>query len=293
MHWLVLGAKGQLGHALGRALAGEAVVACGREVDVTQPAALAKALAGATGVPPDVVVNAAAFTHVDRCEREPEEAMRVNGLAPGLLATACARVGAKLVHVSTDYVFDGEGDRPYREDDATGPRSVYGRTKLAGEEAVRAAAPDSLIVRTSWVYGRGRNFVAAILAQAQRGGPLRVVEDQRGCPTSARSLAEGLLALVERGATGLYHLAGAGEASWWELARAALDLTGRHEVPVARIRTEELDLDAPRPRYSVLDCGKAAAAGVRLPDWREALHRHLRSDDVPPEAREAAAHRSS
>jgi dTDP-4-dehydrorhamnose reductase len=293
LHWLVLGAGGQLGHALGQALSDETVALCGRELDVTDPDALAKAIAGATGVPPDVVVNAAAFTHVDRCEREPEEAMRVNALAPGLVATACARAGARLVHVSTDYVFDGEGDRPYREDDATGPRSVYGRTKLAGEEAVRAVAPDSLILRTSWVYGRGRNFVASILAQAQRGGPLRVVEDQRGCPTSARSLAEGLRALVERGASGLYHLAGAGESTWWELARVALDLTGRREVPVARIRTEELELDAPRPRYSVLDCGKAAAAGVRLPDWREALHLHLRSDDVPPEAREAAAHRSS
>jgi len=289
LRWLVLGAGGQLGHALGQTLAGEAVALHGRELDVTDGAALEMAFAEGSGGPPDVVLNAAAFTHVDRCEREPDEAHRVNALAPGVAAKACAAVGARLVHVSTDYVFDGEGDRPYREDDATGPRSVYGRTKLAGEAAVRAAAPESLIVRTSWVYGRGRNFVASILAQAEKGGPLRVVDDQRGCPTSARALAVGLRALVEGGATGLYHLAGAGEATWWELARATLDFTGRRDVSVARIRTEELVVDAPRPRYSVLDCGRAAAAGVRLPDWREALHLHLRSEDLPPEALEAAA----
>jgi dTDP-4-dehydrorhamnose reductase len=286
----ITGCRGQLGHALCRQLAAEPgaeVVAAVDlpEVDVSDPQAVARLFAGLTA---DVVVNAAAYTHVDRCEREPETAHRANALAPGLLAEACRRDGRRFVHVSTDYVFAGDGQRPYREDDPTGPRSVYGRTKLAGEEAVRAVSGDFLIVRTSWVFGRGRNFLAAILDQAdqrRRGeveGPLRVVSDQRGRPTWAEDLAEGLRGLLEAGAGGLYHLTGGGDvATWWDLARLCLDLAGHRDLVVERIATSELELDAPRPPWSVLDCSKADALGVRLRDWREAVASYLRSPESP------------
>jgi dTDP-4-dehydrorhamnose reductase len=297
--WIIAGCRGQLGHALGRQLAAapdcEVVAAFDLpELDVADPEAVARLLDGLPA-PADVLVNAAAFTHVDRCEREPEVARRANAEAPGVLARACAAAGTRLVHVSTDYVFAGDSERPYREDDEPAPRSVYGRTKLEGERRVRAAAPDALIVRTSWVFGRGRNFVAAILAQAgarRRGeasGPLRVVDDQQGCPTYAWDLAEGLRGLLEAGARGLYHLAGGGVATWWDLARASLDAGGFEDLVVERIQTRGLDLDAPRPAWSVLDCSKAAAQGVRLRSWRDALHAYLESPDSPLRAQASDA----
>lgn len=288
MRCFVTGAGGQLGSALRRLLGGDCSLFRGHDLDVTDAAGVASALRDCVGGPPAVLVNAAAFTQVDRCEREPELAERVNAVAPAALAKVCRELSVRLVHVSTDYVFDGEARAAYRETDAPAPRSVYGRTKLAGERAVLAASPDALVVRTSWVYGRGRNFVAAVLAQAERvrggEGSLRVVDDQRGRPTYAADLAAGLLALVERGCSGLYHLANAGEATWWEVARAALDLRGFDDLPIQRIRTEELALAAPRPRHSVLDCEKAGQEGVRLRDWREALAAFLDSEDAPPAA---------
>ena len=299
MRWVITGARGQLGHALAARLAREpgaelAAAVDLPEVDVADAAAVEALLSGLRG-PADVVVNAAAFTQVDRCEREPEAAFRANALAPGLLAEACARRGIRLVHVSTDYVFAGDGDRPYREDDAPAPRSEYGRSKLEGERRVVAALPGALVVRTSWLFGRGRNFLAAILAQAQarrRGeasGPLRVVDDQRGCPTWAVDLADALARLVDRGAGGLYHVAGGGIASWWEVARACLDEAGFGDLEVRPIRTAELGLPAPRPAWSVLDCSKARAAGVVPREWREAVRAYLRSEDSPLRVEKAPA----
>jgi dTDP-4-dehydrorhamnose reductase len=256
------------------------------EVDVSDPAAL-EALFAALPAPADVVANAAAFTHVDRCEREPEAAERANGRAPGLLAEACARRGARLVHVSTDYVFAGDATEPYREEDPPDPRSVYGRSKLDGERRVLGAAPSNLVVRTSWLFGRGRNFLAAILEQARasrRGelpGPLRVVDDQRGRPTWAVDLAAGIRRLVDRRATGVYHVAGGGIASWWDVARFGLDEAGFADLEVERIRSTDLHLPAPRPAWSVLDCSKAEALGVRMRDWQDAVRAYLRSEDSP------------
>ena len=291
MRWVLTGCRGQLGHALGAQLAAdpqsEVLAAVGLpEVDVSDPAAL-EALFAALPAPADVVANAAAFTHVDRCELEPESARRTNAQAPGLLAEACARRGARLVHVSTDYVFSGEATEPYREEDLPDPRSVYGRTKLEGERRVLAAAPSHLVVRTSWLFGRGRNFLAAILAQARasrRGearGALRVVDDQRGRPTWAVDLAAGIRRLVDRRASGVYHVAGGGIATWWDVARLCLDEAGFGDLEVERIRTEDLRLPAPRPAWSVLDCSKAEALGVRMRDWREAVRAYLRSEDSP------------
>jgi dTDP-4-dehydrorhamnose reductase len=289
MRWLVTGSKGQLGTALVRTLSarGAWVEAHGRELDVSDSSAIDRALASLAAGAPGVVLNAAAFTQVDRCEREPEQARRVNAEAPAALARACLRHGVGLVHVSTDYVFDGAGRAPYTELDPPAPRSVYGLTKLAGEQAVLGASDRFLVVRASWVFGRGRNFVAAILARARTGEALRVVDDQIGRPTYAADLAEGILGLLEAGASGLFHLANRDVASWWDVARATLDHAGYADVSIERIRTAELQLDAPRPLFSVLDCTKAEGLGVVLRPWREALAVHLASEDAPPGLRPA------
>jgi dTDP-4-dehydrorhamnose reductase len=204
-----------------------------------------------------------------------------------VLAEACDKRGIRLVQVSTDYVFSGDSPIAYREQDEPKPRSVYGRTKFEGEERVLSTLPDSLIVRTSWLFGRGRNFIVAILEQARErragraGGPLRVVDDQYGRPTYAHDLAEAIVYLAERGARGLYHVANRGVASWWELARASLDEAGYDDLSLERIRTDELTVDAPRPMRSVLDCSKAEALGVKMRDWRDAVSAYLVSSDSP------------
>jgi dTDP-4-dehydrorhamnose reductase len=278
--WLVTGGAGQLGSALQAALAarGEKVFAPAHaELDICDAEQIARALAQRA---PRVVVNCAALTKVDTCEREPALAARANAEAVSELARACASAGARLVQLSTDYVFAGDAQRPAREDDAPAPRSVYGRTKLAGEQAA-LAAPGALVVRTSWVYGRGRNFPAAILAQAREGKPLRVVADQRGRPTYAADLADAILRLVAADVAGIVNFANDGEASWLELARAVLDSCGFSDRPIQPITTEELGLPAPRPRYSVLDLGKARALGVVPRDWRAALAAYLASPDAP------------
>ncbi len=278
--FLVTGGAGQLGHALQRALAarGETYAAPAHaELDVCDPAQVARAF---DRLAPRVVVNCAALTKVDTCEREPALAQRANADAVALLARACEDSGATLVQLSTDYVFAGDGQRPHREEDPPAPRSVYGRTKLAGEVAA-LGAPGALVVRTSWVYGRGRNFPLAILAQAREGKPLRVVADQRGRPTYAADLADGLLRLLEAGATGRVNFANDGEATWLELARAVLDSCGFSDRPIQPLTTEELGLPAPRPRYSVLDLGKAKGLGVAPRDWRAALAAYLASPDGP------------
>jgi dTDP-4-dehydrorhamnose reductase len=278
--FLLTGGSGQLGSALQRALAargGAAVVLSHAQLDIADGAALERAVRGCDA---RVVVNCAALTKVDTCEREPELAERVNARAPARLARACAARGAKLVQLSTDYVFAGDAQRPYREDDAPAPRSVYGRTKLAGERAA-LEAPGALVVRTSWVYGRGRNFPAAILAQAREGKPLRVVADQRGRPTYAADLAEAILRLIDAGAAGIVNFANDGEASWLDFARAVLDGCGFADRPIQPLTTDQLGLPAPRPRYSVLDLGKARAFGLAPRDWRAALAAYLASDEAP------------
>ena len=207
MHWFVTGSRGQLGSALLEQFARDGADADGADIDdfdVADERAVRDRIARLPR--PLVWVNGAGFTQVDRCEREPELARRANSHAPAVLARACAEAGARFVHVSTDYVFTGDAKRPYREDDPTGPRSVYGSTKLAGDLAVLAASPEFLVVRTSWVFGKGRNFIAAVLDQAAQrragtaSGPLRVVDDQIGRPTYAVDLAEAIARLVSAGA---------------------------------------------------------------------------------------------
>lgn len=289
--WVVTGAGGQLGRCLVARLqsdpANELAVGFDRRaLDIADEAALHRALTTLPGGPPDVVANAAAMTQVDRCETEPEEAAAGNTTGPAALAQLCQELGARFVHVSTDYVFDGTGTRPYTETDPTAPRSVYGRSKLEGERRVLAAQPDALVVRTAWVFGPGRNFVRTILeaaARARRGEapPLRVVADQRGSPSYAGDLADGIVRLVDANARGLVHLTNAGIATWWELARAAVDAWGHPELPIEQVSTDEFPRPAPRPAWSVLDNAKAVQLGVRLPDWREGLRRYLESDASP------------
>jgi dTDP-4-dehydrorhamnose reductase len=290
--WLIAGSRGQLGHALGERLAAdsdrEVVAAVDREdLDLADAQAVAALFDRLDSTPPDFAINAAADTRVDWCERNPKEAEKGNTVIPELLAEACEKRGIRLVQVSTDYVFPGDSPVAYREQDEPKPRSVYGRTKLAGEERVLTISADSLIVRTSWLFGRGRNFIAGILAQAHErragraSGPLRVVDDQYGRPTYACDLAGAIVYLAERGAGGLYHVANRGVASWWELARASLDEAGYEDLSVERIRTDELTLDAPRPMRSVLDCSKAEALGVKMSSWREAVSAYLASSDSP------------
>ena len=297
----VLGAGGQLGRCLVRETlaASDLVLAFAttrREVDLGETDRAEAWLDDretTEGVGVDVVINAAAHTRVDACESEPAQAYRVNALAPAEWARALAARGIRFIHVSTDYVFAGDGRRPYREDDPSDPRTVYGTSKRAGEVGVLGSDPSALVVRTSWVFGPGRNFVAAILEQARKRktgeaeGPLRVVDDQRGSPTSAADLAKALLQIARRMGegepklSGLLHLRNAGETTWFGFAREILRLAGYAEVAIEPVPTSAFPTAATRPAYSVLDCGRARALGLELRPWPEALADHLAGPDRP------------
>jgi len=292
---LLLGKDGQVGWQLQRSLAPHGpVVACGRaECDLSDPEQIRSV---AREVRPSVIVNATAYTAVDKAESEPELAHRINAEAPGILAEEAARLGALLVHYSTDYVYDGRKASPYLETDATGPQSVYGRTKLAGEEAIRAVGGQSLIFRTSWVFGaRGGNFVKTILRLAREKDSLNVVNDQIGAPTPAALIATvtGIaLAMVRSGQpekTGknqnrLYHLAAARPVSWCEFARTIVELAGQtpgfdlrlKPETIRAITTAEYPTPAKRPANSRLDCARLEHDfGLQMPDWQPYLVRML------------------
>jgi len=275
---LVTGAGGLLGGEVVRVARERSweVLAMDRAaLDVTDSEAVRTALEGAQ---PRAVIHCAAYTAVDRAESEPEVAHAVNAEGAGHVARAASAVGAHVAYVSTDYVFDGTGDRPYLPGDPTGPLSVYGRTKLAGEAAVRDASIDALVVRTSWLYGDGRGFVPAILRLAESGEPLRVVSDQRGRPTHAHQAAVGILDLLVYGARGIWHVAGGGECTWYELATAALELRGV-DADVERVTGAEFGAAAPRPAYSVLDLAATEAMlGRRMADWRHVLATFLNEE---------------
>ena len=285
--WLVTGASGQLGRAALALASAHGVRAVGvshAELDIADPEAVKSALERAR---PDVVLNCAAFTAVDRCESEPALAERANARGPAVLASACAG-GPLLVQLSTDYVFAGRGHTPIREGARTSPTSAYGRSKLAGERAVAEAGGEHLIVRTQWVFGAGPNFVRTILRAAGQGGPLRVVEDQLGRPTWTTALARAIFRAVEIGARGRLHLACEGTASWFDLARAVVDEGARRglhpRVEVRAISTREMPRPAARPAYGVLGLERARGMGLVLPHWREALDGYL---DAEREGRDA------
>lgn len=280
MRVLVTGAGGQLGRDLVDAFADHEVTGLTRaDLDVRDEAAVTDAVAG---LRPALVVNAAAWTDVDGCEADPDDAHRANALGPWWLARACARTGATLVTFSTDYVFGGTAPsgpdgapRGWTEQDPTGPLGAYGRSKLAGEALVREALDAHHIVRTAWVSGaRGRNFVRTMLRLADEGGPVRVVDDQIGSPTTTRDLAAAVRRLAVSGRYGTVHLVNEGRCSWHELAAAVFEAAGR-TVDLAPQSTAEAARPAPRPAWSVLDTTHARALGLELPSWRDGLERLL------------------
>jgi dTDP-4-dehydrorhamnose reductase len=293
---LVTGKNGQVGFELQRRLArlGQVIAAGRDELDLADPDSIRRMVRKTA---PDLIVNAAAYTAVDQAESEPELALAVNGVAAGIFAEEAKRLGAVLIHYSTDYVFDGTKSAPYSEDDAPCPINVYGRTKLAGEQAIQAVDVPHLILRTSWVYGaRGKNFLLTILRLAKEREELAIVDDQVGAPTWSRAIAAATGSIIEhlgygRAAfreacdrqRGIYNLTAAGQTSWHGfvaaiLTHAASAPPGESDFALARvprlkpITTEQYPLPARRPRYSVLAHDKLQRAfGLEMPDWKSSL----------------------
>ncbi|EPF65042.1 dTDP-4-dehydrorhamnose reductase [Pseudomonas syringae] len=296
MKILLLGKNGQVGWELQRALAplGEVIALdrqgtdglCGDLADLERLAATVRALA------PDVIVNAAAYTAVDKAESEPDLAMLINGEAPGVLAREAAALGAWLIHYSTDYVFDGSGEEQWQESAPTGPLSVYGRSKLIGEQAIQASGAKALILRTSWVYAaRGHNFAKTMLRLATERDSLNVVADQYGAPTGAELIADVTAQILYRvradqnpaALAGIYHLAAAGETSWHGFAQFVLEHAARNGVAlkvapdqIGAIPTEAYPVPAPRPRNSRLALSKLETAfQLKMPSWQQGAQRML------------------
>lgn len=287
MRLVVTGREGQLARALrARAGAGVEIVVLARpQIDLARPAELAAQLRAAR---PDALVNAAAFTDVDLAETQEALATRVNGEAAGELARACAGLGAPMIQISTDYVFDGTKPAPYAESDPPCPLNAYGRSKLAGERAVAAAGGRSAILRTSWVFaGEGRNFLTTMLRLAAERESLDVVDDQIGAPTFADDLADVVLALAARlradadAPGGLFHATAGGQTSWAGFAAAIFALSAQAGGPAARVRpvgSAQFPRPARRPANSRLDCSRLEAMhGLRLPDWRDGLSRCMQA----------------
>ncbi len=273
---LVTGTGGQVGYELARLLPvhGEVAALDRSQLDLADVDAIRATI---RAIRPRLIVNAAAYTAVDQAEREPELAEAINACAPGVLAEEAKRLGALLIHYSTDYVFDGAASTPYGEDAPTNPLNVYGRSKLHGEQAIAAAGGMSITLRTSWVYGlRGRNFLLTIRRLAAERDELSIVADQFGVPNWARTLAEATATLVGRGlpdlaeCRGLYHLSGTGTASWFEFARAIVGPVGRPRL--VPITTAEYPTAARRPAYAVLEASRFERTfGFGLPEWHAML----------------------
>lgn len=286
---LLTGVHGQVGHALLARLQSYTVVALSRqELDLRDTAAIRTTV---REIKPDLIINPAAYTAVDRAETEPELAFAINATAPRILAEEAAQLGAGFIHFSTDYVFDGSQNRPYLETDSAHPQSVYGETKLAGEQAVSALGLPHLILRTSWVYGAyGRNFLKSIIRAAKTQAPLRVVQDQTGGPTSCICIADAVLALIEKWQmsdeeSGIYHFTNAGSTSWYAFACAVLTAYAQlKEVEplllqaqdILPITTAQYPTLASRPANSRLDNRKLwQTFGLALPDWQSGLQQEI------------------
>ncbi|RYY63928.1 MAG: dTDP-4-dehydrorhamnose reductase [Chitinophagaceae bacterium] len=275
MKILVTGAGGQLASELEVLAAArptdQFVFRSVTDLDITDAEAVWKAIADEE---PDFCINAAAYTAVDKAETEPEPAFRVNAEGTRFLAAACAAKGARFLHVSTDYVFAGDGERPYREDDPTGPQGVYGASKRKGEELAFEAAPDTIVVRTAWVYSSfGHNFVKTMLRLMRERDSLSVVNDQQGCPTYAADLAAALLQIIDSGkwVPGIYHFSNEGATTWFRFAEAIRDRAGI-TCDLRPITTDQYPTPACRPAYSVLDTAKIRDTwGLSIRSWEECL----------------------
>jgi dTDP-4-dehydrorhamnose reductase len=267
---LLIGDRGMLGRAFRELLDRQTRAYQGLdlpEVDAAEPAQIATLFRK----PWSALVNCAAFTNVDGAEENEAAALRGNATAPQVLAKACKRAGIPLVHFSTDYVFDGKANTPYQVEAPLDPLGAYGRTKAAGEQAIRASGARHLLVRTSWLYAPwGNNFVRTMARLLRDKPQLKVVHDQRGRPTSAEHLARATLALLDRGATGTFHVTDGGECTWYEFTLAIAQQLGR-TCAISPCTTAEFPRPAPRPAYSVLDLGKTEALLGPMPDWRANL----------------------
>jgi len=277
---MVIGKNGQVGGELLKVLPSSFdITATDRStLDLANPAEIASVI---RAVKPDVIINAAAYTAVDKAESDQAAAQAVNAVAPGVMADAAKSIGALLVHYSTDYVYDGRKESPYTEDDAPAPLGVYGRTKLDGERAIQASGCRHLILRTEWVYGPyGANFLLTMLRLAASRPELRVVDDQFGAPTSARAIAEATARILAGGIpqnSGLYLMTAAGQTTWCGFARAILAGSGS-KVPVIAIPTKDYPTPAARPRNSVFDNSRFDKRfGFRLPAWEEGLRQCLKT----------------
>jgi len=282
---MITGASGQLGLALHRLLkeqddyellrtdACESEDGTIRALDITDEEAINVYV---DNMKPDVIINCAALTAVDLCESAQEKAYLINALGPKFIALAAEKNNATLVHISTDYVFDGQGKVPYTEDAVTNPISVYGKTKLAGEELVREVCTKYFILRTAWVYGEGKNFVKTMLRLAQSNNKVRVVSDQYGTPTSALELARAIIFLMNTESYGTYHATCEGNTNWYEFAVTIFKEAGK-EVEVEAILTSEYPTPAKRPMYSILD-NKALREqhNYYMKDWKEAFLEYMR-----------------
>lgn len=276
MKILIVGSRGMLGTDLMETF-GPASDVTGvdlPELDITQ---IGQCRAKLEEVLPDVVLNAAAFTRVDECESRETEAFQVNGYGAGNLASAAASIGARIVHYSTDYIFDGQKAEAYVEEDTPDPRSIYGKSKLLGETLVRQNCPDHLILRTSWLFGKnGNNFIRTILDAARKGNPLRVVNDQTGSPTYSRDLAAQTQRMIDAGCRETYHVTNGGSCTWYELAANALAWAGIRNVSITPVATSEFPRPAPRPANSVLANARLQHEGPSLMrPWQEAAREYI------------------
>lgn len=292
MKILLTGTTGQVGHELARVLGkhGELIVADRSRMDLAKPDSIRECI---RTVQPQLIVNPAAYTAVDQAEKETALAMQINGIAPGIMAEEAAKLGAAMIHYSTDYVFDGDKQGAYIEEDVPNPQNAYGSSKLAGERAVQAAGIPHVILRTSWVYGlNGKNFLMTIRRLARERDQLRIVADQFGAPTWSRTIAQATASVIadlgdptspeQRAAwlmrSGTYHLAAQGQTNWCDFARAIVAHDGlREKVEVVPITTAEYPLPAKRPANSVLSCDKFIRLFGALPAWDQALRDCLHS----------------
>jgi dTDP-4-dehydrorhamnose reductase len=277
---LVIGKNGQVGSGLLRALSpSHSITATDRTtLDLSRPEQIASVI---QATQPEVIINAAAYTAVDKAESDQAAAQAINAVAPGVMADAARKIGALLVHYSTDYVYDGKNESPYTEDDVPAPLGVYGRTKLEGERAIQASGCRHVILRTEWVYGPyGGNFLLTMLRLAASRPELRVVDDQFGAPTSARMIAEATARILSAGVpqdSGLYLMTAAGQTTWCGFARAILSGSGS-KVPVIAIPTKDYPTPAARPRNSVFDNSRFEKLfGFRLPAWEDGLRQCLQT----------------
>ena len=275
---IVTGCNGQLGRAINQELAGNTEISIVNtdvaELDITS---VDEVLALVREVKPYAIINCAAHTAVDACETDLDHAYRIHAIGPRKLGIAATETGAKLIHVSTDYVFDGKGTSPYVEFDTPNPQGAYGKTKLAGENMVKDFADRYMIFRTAWLYGDGRNFVKTMLRLAENGDKVRVVEDQVGSPTSARELARAITAQLFTDNYGLFHATCEGNCSWADFAREIFRLAGR-DTYVEGITSAEFAAKAPRPAYSILENYMLKlTGGYQFADWHDALDYYMKA----------------